>query len=194
MVLIIDGRQVSDTLGGIREDHRARYNFAIGYARRNGIKTACDVGAGIGYGSWMLADSGLTVQSYEINRHAIEYGKQHYQHERLTRSMADIMAEPLSGDLLTAFEIVEHVPEPERFLTADCNHLVMSVPNENVIPFSDNRHHEHVRHYTPEDVIEMLIACKWRNVRLYYQAGKRGPESMIAAGKEGRTIIATAQR
>lgn len=45
--MIVDGRQVSDTLAGIREDHRNRYSFAIRYARRVGVKTVADIGAGI---------------------------------------------------------------------------------------------------------------------------------------------------
>lgn len=192
--MIIDGRQVSDTLAGIREDHRNRYNFAIRYARRAGVKTVADVGAGIGYGSWMLADAGHEVVAYEINESAIEYGEQHYRHPNLSRTMADVMTVTVSADLMTAFEIVEHVPEPELFLDSDCRHLVMSVPNENVIPFSKTGHPEHVRHYTPDEVVALLHGCGWRNVNLYYQAGKRGSDALIGAGIEGHTIIAVASK
>lgn len=192
--MIVDGRQVSETLAGIREDHRNRYSFAIGYARRDGVKTVADVGAGIGYGSWMMADAWLEVVAYEINEAAIEYGEQHYRHPNLSRTMADVMTVTVDADLMTAFEIVEHVPEPEMFLDSDCRHLVMSVPNENVIPFSQNKHPEHVRHYTPDEVVTLLHGCGWRSVKLYYQAGKRGPDALIGAGIEGRTIIAVASK
>ena len=123
--MIVDGRQVSDTLAGIREDHRNRYSFAIGYARRVGVKTVADIGAGIGYGSWMLADAGYIVDGYEINQTANEYGEKHYPHPNLSRTVTDVMSVTVSADMMTAFEIVEHVPQPELFLDCDCQHLVM---------------------------------------------------------------------
>lgn len=192
--MIVDGRQVSPTLAGIREDHRRRYDFAIGIAAKVKAEHVCDVGAGIGYGSWMMAESGLVVDAYEVNQTAIKYGAAHYGNPRLARIAADVMSCGFDADMMTAFEIVEHVPQPELFLTNDCHHLVMSVPNENVIPFSQNKHPEHVRHYTTDEVVTLLHGCGWRNVKLYYQAGKKGPDSMITTAPEGRTIIAVASK
>lgn len=192
--MIVDGRQVSPTLGGIREDHRRRYDFAIGYSSKVGVDTVADVGAGIGYGSWMMAESGLIVDAYEVNEGAIEYGAIHYTHPKLARIAADVMSCAFEADMMTAFEIVEHVSQPELFLDNDCRHLVMSVPNENVIPFSENKHPEHVRHYTPDEVVTLLHGCGWRNVSLYYQAGKKGPDSLVSTWPDGRTIIAVASK
>lgn len=191
--MIVDGRQVSETLAGIREDHRNRYSFAA-WMGKGMANTIADIGAGIGYGSWMLADAGYIVYSYEINQTATEYGEKHYSHPNLQRTICDVMNVTVDADMMIAFEIVEHVTEPERFLTNDCRRLVMSVPNENVIPFSKNKHPEHVRHYTPDEVIEMLHNCGWPHVRIFYQAGKHGDDAIVISEPEGRTIIAVASK
>ena len=48
-------RQVSDTLEGIRADHRARYEWAAG---RLAGKKVVDAACGVGYGAKILPNSG----------------------------------------------------------------------------------------------------------------------------------------
>jgi 2-polyprenyl-3-methyl-5-hydroxy-6-metoxy-1,4-benzoquinol methylase len=195
--MIVDGRQVSPTLAGIRDDHVNRYALAVQLATNEGAQTACDIGAGIGYGAWMLASAGMTVTAIERNQDALDYGAKHYSHAGLTRVRGDLLTAALPAcDMLTAFEVVEHIVGIETVLTRAstlCKWLVASVPNEDVIPFAQNRHHEHVRHYTAAQFEAMLKDCDWNVVSMLSQAGKTGKDAVPLPGAGGRTLVAVAR-
>jgi 2-polyprenyl-3-methyl-5-hydroxy-6-metoxy-1,4-benzoquinol methylase len=192
---IVNGRQAAPTLDGIRDDHLARYQLAVDHALPYLLKTAVDAGSGIGYGAWMLANAGLTVEAYEIDQSAIDYGQQYYHHDQLARIQADISELDIPQvDLLTAFEIVEHSHAAPAFLARAAGHarwLIASVPNEAVIPFAQNRHREHVRHYTADQFRKMLQDAGWEVVSIGSQRGKRGDDAEVWLGDtSGRTLIA----
>lgn len=195
--MIKNGRQVATSIDGIREDHRARYQYAIDLALQFGCKTAVDFGCGTGYGSWMMAQAGLVVDAFEIDPEAIEYGNEHYSHPNLTRHHGDIATlVPPVADLITGFEIVEHAIHSHAFLSrCQGKFMVLSVPNENVIPFSQTKHWQHVRHYTPEEFGQAIESAGWAVDRIGCQVGKRGHDARVRFDTtDGRTLIAVARR
>jgi 2-polyprenyl-3-methyl-5-hydroxy-6-metoxy-1,4-benzoquinol methylase len=195
--MIKDGRQVAPTLAGIRDDHVNRYSLALQVATNEQAATAVDLGAGIGYGAWMLATAGLQVTAIERDDSALEYGAQHYGHGGLTRVKGDVLDADIPGcDILTAFEVVEHVAGIQSVLTRASTRarwLVCSVPNEDVIPFAQNKHHEHVRHYTADQFREMLEDCDWKVTAMLSQAGKTGADAAVTPGTTGRTLVCVAR-
>lgn len=193
--MIKNGRQVSPSIDGIREDHRARYQFAIDLAKQHGFKTVVDFGTGTGYGAWMMAEAGLIVDAYEIDQTAIDYGNEHYNHPNLTRHQADIAdLAPPPADMVTGFEIVEHTVHSHDFIArCSAKTLVLSVPNENVIPFSKTGHPQHVRHYTPDQFVDAIEQAGCKLDRIGCQIGKRGADAIIRFDTtNGRTLIAVA--
>lgn len=194
--MIKNGRQAGTTLDQIRDDHRKRYEFAISKAVELGIETIADIGCGTGYGSYMMACAGFRVQAYEIDPGAIAYGEQYFSHPNLTRIQADIgQLDIPQVDMVTGFEIIEHTDLAPAFMKrANASHFVGSVPNELVIPFSQNRHWQHYRHYTPDEFYNELVDCGWCPV-IYGQLGKRGISAEIGNDPEtSRTLIAYAYR
>jgi 2-polyprenyl-3-methyl-5-hydroxy-6-metoxy-1,4-benzoquinol methylase len=195
--MIKNGRQAATEITGIREDHRARYQLAIDIAKAEGLMTAVDFGTGTGYGAWMMAQAGLIVSAFEIDQDAIDYGEKHYRHPMLFRQRADIAElDPPEADIITGFEIVEHTEHSHDFL-ARCNAkvIVLSVPNEDVIPFTQSLHRQHVRHYTPEQFKQVIEAAGWNVERMGCQTGKTGDGATVRFDTtNGRTLIAVARK
>lgn len=181
-------RQVASTLSEIRKDHIERYRFA---AERLKDKTIIDCACGIGYGSKLLAEKNTHVKAVDIDQEAIDYGKKHYFHDRLSYVVADASTiGPFTGyDAIVSFETIEHLKDPlpmlRRFAqTADT--LICSVPNELIFPYHDNILYHH-RHYTPEQFEELLNNAGYEVEEWHGQAG---PESEVEPNIQGRTLIA----
>jgi 2-polyprenyl-3-methyl-5-hydroxy-6-metoxy-1,4-benzoquinol methylase len=195
---VVDGRQQAPKLSGIREDHVNRYRMAVQLADEVGAKTITDLGSGIGYGSHMLAEAGHNVIAMERDWDAIDYGRQHYSHPNLDYLQCDVTRVPVpDSDMLVAFEILEHVLNAAHIIqgaASKCGWLICSVPNENVVPFSETKHPEHVRHYTPEQFTGMLESCGWEVIRMGSQIGKYEYSSEVSFEiLHGRTLVAVAK-
>jgi 2-polyprenyl-3-methyl-5-hydroxy-6-metoxy-1,4-benzoquinol methylase len=195
--MIKNGRQTAININDIREDHRKRYECAITHGRKKNHKTVVDIGTGIGYGAWMMAQAGFQVTAYELDPDAIAYGEQYYSHPNLVRKQADIgtlILEPV--DMITGFEIIEHTTAAPLFLKNNLHNaksLVISVPNEDIVPFVSTKHWQHVRHYTPEQLREELTSAGWIVKRIGCQTGKVNEGAVVNFSRtDGRTLIAIA--
>ena len=196
--MIKNKRQMSPTLDGIRDDHLERYRFAARIAKLKGCHGALDVGCGCGYGSFVLAEAGLIVWGYDLDPLAIEYGDEHYSHERIHRYARDLSRIRVQlASAVVMFEIIEHSKDSPAFLArAHMSHnlLILSVPNQNVVPFGPKSHPDHYRHYTPDQLESELDASGWRPVFRGSQKGKRGSEAQIIENDtSGRTLVYVAE-
>lgn len=190
-------RQVAPTVEGIRRDHVARYEWAA----RRVAGTVLDLACGVGYGSWILAQfGGCQVRAVDRDREAIEYARGHYAHERVTHECADVQSvyQLERCDAAVCFETVEHIQDPLpllKMLAAAAPRLLVSVPNEDVMPYRGPGHENgyafHFRHYTPGEFEDLLRQAGWRVVEWWGQAGA---ESEVERDMMGRTIIAVCER
>lgn len=186
--LLSGERQVADTLDGIRADHRARYEWAAG---RLGSLDVVDAGCGVGYGSKILADGGCRVRAFDRSPDAIEYAKQHYNHdERITYSVGDLQftAYPRSQGAVVCFEALEHMERPDlalKHFAGMAPRLLVSCPNEKAFPYRGQEFHH--RHYTPEQFEALLNRNGWE-VREWF--GQEGMESPVVERMNGRTLVA----
>lgn len=95
------------------QEHIARYYFASRFATG---KDVLDVGCGVGYGSRFLAESGAnSVLAIDISRDAIAHALKHYIHPAVDFRVgsATTFDYPESVDLVTCFELIEHVNEQD---------------------------------------------------------------------------------
>lgn len=186
-------RQVAPLFKDIRRDHTARYQWAtrvLGDGAR-----VLDLACGVGYGSWLLAATGHEVLGLDRDPEAIAYARTHYPHRRARFEVADASALGTLPELDAAvcFETIEHVADPRpmlRALHAAAPLLLASVPNEDVIPYGRGFAFHH-RHYTQAQFGGLLASCGWQ-VREWL--GQEGPESDVAEGMQGRTLIAIADK
>ncbi len=182
---VVEGRQYAKTLAEVRGDHVARYRFAAKIAKG----TVADLGCGIGYGSNVMARAGLRVAAYERSDAAISFAKTYWDHPNIAWKACDLEnSEIAECDWAVCFEVVEHLAQPESLLSAiKCQHLIASVPNQDVLPFDPVRHSYHFRHYTKAEFGELLERAGWSVTGWYGQAGK---QSNVTPGGLGMTLVA----
>jgi SAM-dependent methyltransferase len=131
--------------------HIGRYVFASHYIED---KTVLDAASGAGYGSCYLAKLGAAhVIGSDISFDAIDYASKRYQRERLHFVLADATKMPFrddSFDFIVSFETIEHIEQPETFLSECARVLrkegsfICSTPNKRVSAayHYDNPYHE----------------------------------------------------
>jgi len=116
-------------------EHLARYAFA---ARLSRGKLVLDAGCGVGYGSARLAIPARRVIGLELAADAVAMAHDRYALPNLQFLQGDCRALPFpdgSFDLITAFEVIEHLHEWDRLLSesrrvlAAWGALVVSTPN-----------------------------------------------------------------
>lgn len=186
-------RQVAPTLKDIRRDHVARYEWAT-RTLPQGARVV-DFACGVGYGSWILAATGFTVEAFDNDPEAIAYARKHYAHRNATFAHGDARAPATLGkyDAAICFETIEHVAEPRvllRALARAAPLLLASVPNEEIFPFGEGVEF-HFRHYTRAEFVALLRECGWKIRNVY---GQSGSESPVEFGVMGRTLVCVADR
>lgn len=170
-------RQVGPTRSQIRPDHTERYFFAGRHLRG---KAVIDAGCGVGYGSHILTDFECTVYGYDRSEEAIEYASKHYSNLSTLYEVGNVEKHDLDdiqADAVVAFEVLEHLAHPERALRRwrrAARQLIVSVPNEARFPFGGSVTF-HVRHYTKDELRELLAENGWKVVAWYGQKDQMSP-------------------
>lgn len=117
-------------------EHVSRYLFA---ARLSTQRRVLDIACGTGYGAAELALNATSVTGVDISGEAIAYAREKFVRPNLTFHSAPAHAIPLpdaSFDLITAFEVIEHL-EDWRALLSEAKRLLapggqflVSTPNK----------------------------------------------------------------
>jgi|SRR6187399_1565043 len=116
----LDGERVVEGIhyGWLMKDHLARYRFASGYTRR---KRVLDVATGTGYGASILRKHGtLEVVGVDCVQDVLDYAESRYGSRGLAWVNSDAYEMPFERefDAVVSFETIEHLKDPERFVTA----------------------------------------------------------------------------
>jgi ubiquinone/menaquinone biosynthesis C-methylase UbiE/predicted nucleic acid-binding Zn-ribbon protein len=120
-------------------EHLARYLFAKHFISRIAQPAnVFDAGCGSGYGSAELAKTGASVTGADVSGEAVAYAREHFgaQGIRFVEAPCESLPfEPESFDLVTAFEVIEHLERWQELLT-EANRvlkpggvLLVSTPN-----------------------------------------------------------------
>lgn len=187
-------RLYKSDLGGVRADHLSRYLWVSEYLGDKGhvIDAAC----GCGYGSSILADRGCDVTAIDVSEVALAYAKKHWDRQSITWAQLNLLEAPVlpTADAVVSFETIEHLKRPKVFLRAAreaAPRLIVSVPNEDVFPFSPKANPFHCRHYTRAQLFKRLSECGWTVTAWFGQLDKH---SLVEPELEGRTLIVDAVR
>ena len=106
-------------------EHFSRYRFAAKLTQQ--ISThepghkpdVLDIGCGAGYGTATLAEVAASATGIDLAPEAIEHARAHYSLPNLTYvpgSATDLPFPADSFDLITAFEVIEHLADPSKML------------------------------------------------------------------------------
>ena len=158
-------------------EHLSRYAFA---ARWAGGARVLDVGCGTGYGTAELAAQADRAIGVDLSPDAVRHALQAYRRENLRFLAASATALPFRDaafDLITAFEVIEHL-EPWRDLLSESRRLLradgvlfVSTPNKSYYTESRgasgaNPYHEHEFEF---DEFRMALAEFFPHVCLLVQ-------------------------
>ena len=186
-----------------RFEHISRYS---GTARKaHGI--VLDIGCGTGYGAAILSTR-ASVVALDISPAALRFARKSYPGPEFV--MATATSIPLadeSVDMVTAFEMIEHLDEPDKFL-AECHRtlkkggvLVLSSPNPAhlinwlkskllgipIPPKIVAENIYHVREFTHDEMVGLLSS---KGFRLLHAKGQtidlpyiRGPFRFLGIGE-----------
>lgn len=188
-----DGERIMvSTLEKVSHNHQCRYNWAIDFARQSDCKTVIDGACGIGYGSFMAAEKGFKVTAIDRSTEAAQYfGK--FSHPNIEFVVSDLDDVTLpEADIAFTIETVEHLDNDIAWLKklrAACRLLVLTVPNQAVIPFDAATHRWHKRHYTKYSLSRILDAAGWEPFEWHTQYEKWNRDrAVMRPGDDGMTL------
>lgn len=182
-------RQVARELKLIRRDHTSRYEWAADQVRGQSV---IDIGCGVGYGSWMLAQTATSVFGLDDSAESIEFARKSWGAPNAEYSVLDLEvgAGPETvADVAVMFEVVEHLHFPVKILTElKANRLLVSVPNESVRPW-DASVAFHQRHYTAQQFESLLNSAGWEVEEWHGQENNE-----LTLNAQHRTLIVACRR
>lgn len=117
-------------------DHLARYNFASKYTNNRNV---LEVGCGTGYGTGLIAKNSTFVVGVDTSVPAISYAKREYSGENCEFLVEDGTSLAFATevfDVLLSFEMIEHLSDPNHYLTEihrvlkKGGVLIISTPNK----------------------------------------------------------------
>lgn len=139
--------------------HLAAYLYARELARDRQV---LDAGCGEGFGTVLLAETARRVTGIDYSAPAVAaaaaaYGRPNLEFRQL--DVAELPGLDLRFDLITNFQVIEHLPDPTKFLTAVRSALradgvlMLTTPNR-ATSVSENPYH--VREYTADELLALL--------------------------------------
>lgn len=115
----VDPFDSSDPYLWVRLEHLGRYLFALDYFREIGAERVLDAGAGMGYGSRLMASGGLDVTALDLDARRIGACGDHPARRNMRHIEADLeQGIPCDTDFdgIVVFEVLEHLRDPQTAL------------------------------------------------------------------------------
>lgn len=209
-------RQFATVLSKIRGDHVNRYTFGLKHLRAAGFDEkkgyGLDAFCGNGYGSYLAAQDGHHMLGIDASEEALRVANQSYATSAVYFAQKEWPFElpEEAFDFCFCLESIEHVANGGALLDVlykalkPGGVLVMSTPNQDMMPFVPKQHKFHARHYTQKESFDLL---KQRKMELTAWGGQnvydisedgthtlKDPDADVVQGVVGQFIIMVARK
>jgi len=170
-------RQFPLTLDQIKGAHLNRYVWARDIVSDR--DDVIDAGCGVGYGSTVLAERVASVVGMDVSLETVSLAKHYWKHPKVRFLHRELhgFTSAASFSSVVAFEVIEHLVLPELFLLrvrkeiGPGGTIFISSPNSNVKAHSVAKNPFHIRHYTAQELRQMLVACGFNVIGTFSQSG-----------------------
>lgn len=192
-------QQIGNKLSEIRADHVARYRWAAEKLKPREPRFVLDAACGCGYGTAMLADAlpEARIGGVDIHGPAVNYAQRNWGRPNAMYAVMDVAKLDLGPyvgrlDATVSFETLEHTKHYDAFAKKVHEALrpggvwLVSVPNEDVIPFEKGKWPFHVRHFSPYDLTFLLNQVGFAISGWF---GQRKREDEVTEGAVGKKHI-----
>ena len=128
-----------------------------------------DIGCNIGFFMKIAQQAGFDVKGVELNEGCAAYGREKFCLDIDSKYLEDIGFPDKIFDVITLFDVLEHIPDIHRFIDElkrilkDDGLIVLQSPNLNSLmaEFTKNRWNwltppDHLYHFTPETMARLL--------------------------------------
>lgn len=170
-------RQVGTKLEEIRRDHVARYEKSAEILHEMFDSTenlfGGDIFCGNGYGSQVITNkNNCFMLGFDASQDAINLANNHYANEKMffvEKKFPFFLPENVF-DFVISFETIEHLEQDKELVTQFSKSLkkdgllFLSAPNEEICSFEKNNYEFHIKHYTFNDMVDLL--CKENSFEL----------------------------
>ena len=146
----------------------------------------------------MLAEWVQAVTAVDISTEAYQHYRQYFARPNITYLNQSLLAldKDQQFDAIVCFEFIEHVTfaeEAVKLFGELADVLIISSPNELIRPWAmPPVNPYHVRHYTPQELEELLQLGGFTVRNWYHQ--KSGGQPQIHTGPDGKFMIAVASK
>ena len=147
----------------IYDEHLVRYEFAKQFVKD---KYVLDIACGSGYGSKIIAEAGAKkVVAVDVDKETIDFAKKNYFNENIkyiTGNAEEIKQDSNLFDVITSFETIEHLQNPDKFLNELARVIkidgiaIISTPNKNV---SHEKNPFHFKEFSRNEFKEIIKKC-----------------------------------
>jgi GT2 family glycosyltransferase/SAM-dependent methyltransferase len=159
---VIPGKVEADLFN----EHFVRYVYAREFCHGQRV---LDTGCGVGYGSGHIADVAAYVVGIDNDARAVGFARGHYGRPNVSYLVGDCQSLPFESqafDVVTSFELIEHLPDAKCYLEEirrvlkPSGTLVVSTPNRPVYHehLGDVTNPFHVREWDLEEFLTLLKA------------------------------------
>lgn len=191
-------RQTAKTLDEIRLDHKKRYMFASCHIEKKD-SVIIDAASGVGYGSLIMSKNKNIKKIYtlDISQEALKHAQKYFLNQKSIYQKFNLDKDDFAFekvDYFVSFETIEHLHFYEKFIKKvhfalkDGGVFIGSVPNENIMPYSPINFLYHVRHFTNNELVNLLEKQGFKDIKLYGQK-REEPSDVTENIEENYTIF-----